>query len=99
MHPIIQAEVDEFREQLKNGEFTHLDGEIIPEAFEHFLSAALHRAVEKSGKKIIGKELKVGEEVYAESDNRNMPFAERFGYNLLRSLALSKLDTIINFKE
>lgn len=96
MHPIIQAEVDELMKTLEKMETSenrfHCDNcrLLTKITLEQFLSAALHRAIEKAGKEMVPPEEQYSNEVYRAYTN---------GFNECRSDALSKLDTIINFKE
>lgn len=108
MHPIIQAEVDEFEKDLKNTLLLFTDraqAETTANWYARFFRAALHRAVEKAGKEVAEiKGCRYGcfcatcslcdENTFIHCGNCVTGFPIS-----LKSAVLSKLDTIINFKE
>lgn len=74
--------------------------------FKSRFSAALQRAIEKAGKEIVGEyvrmspeEIKHFQEIKSKIKPSQAWVRYEDGQNDFRSLALSKLDTIINFKE
>lgn len=88
-HPIIQAEVDELRKILSlSAVHPELKDEI-----ELVFTAALHRAIEKSGKEMVGEEMELTKE------ESNDDYFYGYGSNAHRSQTIANAEKIIGLTD
>lgn len=101
MHPIIQAEVDEFEKGWDAINNKDSVSEIRKQFTKQFLSAALIRSVEKAHSEGRKDCIKVMRTELDKEFNKNYSQQVELGLGIARGVIrkVEQLDTIINFKE